>query len=64
MSRDIFTAALKDSECTLPSPVLLISFQVHIYIYNNNIFIETNDNKKIQIINQLHLENIIDNISL
>ena len=37
---------------------------INTWIYNNNIFIETNDNKKIQIINQLHLENIIDNISL
>ena len=36
------------------------------WIYNNNIFIETNDNKKIQIIiiNQLHLDNIVDNIFL
>ena len=37
---------------------------INTWIYNNNIFIETNDNKKIQIINQLHLEHIIDNISL
>ena len=37
---------------------------INTWIYNNNIFIETNDNKKIQIINKLHLENIIDNISL
>ena len=37
---------------------------INTWIYNNNIFIETNDNKKIQFINQLHLENIIDNISL
>ena len=37
---------------------------INTWIYNNNIFIETNDNKKIHIINQLHLENIIDNISL
>ena len=37
---------------------------INTWIYNNNIFIETNDNKKIQIINQLHLQNIIDNISL
>ena len=37
---------------------------INTWIYNNNIFIETNDNKRIQIINQLHLENIIDNISL
>ena len=28
---------------------------INTWIYNNNIFIETNDNKKIQIINQLHL---------
>ena len=34
------------------------------WIYNNNIFIETNDNKKIIIINQLHLDNIVDNIFL
>ena len=37
---------------------------INTWIYNNNIFIETNDNKKIQIINKLQLENIIDNISL
>ena len=37
---------------------------INTWIYNNNIFIETNDNKKIQIINQLHLDNIVDNFSL
>ena len=37
---------------------------INSWIYNNNIFIETNDNKKIQIINQLHLDNIVDNFSL
>ena len=37
---------------------------INTWIYNNNIYIETNDNKKIQIINQLHLDNIVDNFSL
>ena len=37
---------------------------INTWIYNNNIFIETNDNKKIQIINHLHLDNIVDNFRL
>ena len=37
---------------------------INTWIYNNNMFIETNDNKKIQIINQLHLDNIVDNFSI